>query len=48
MKSGKKAPAIAYSSNLNDEECVVLMHKGIEFFYGVLHEIFVETTKKVS
>ena len=47
ITSGKKAPATAFSTKLSDDECVVLMRKGIEFFYGVLHEIFVETTKKV-
>jgi len=45
--AGRKAPTISYSTNLNDEECVILMREGIEFFYAVLHEIFVETTKKV-
>jgi len=47
VTSGKKAPATAFSTKLSDDECIVLMRKGIEFFYGVLHEIFVETTKKV-
>jgi len=47
VTSGKKAPATAFSTKLTDDECIMLMRKGIEFFYGVLHEIFVETTKKV-
>ena len=48
IKSGKKAPATAYSTNLSDDEAIIFMHKGIEYFYGVLHEIFLETTKKVT
>ena len=47
INSGKKAPATAFSTHLSDEDCIILMRKGIEYFYGVLHEIFVETTKKV-
>jgi len=45
--AGKKAPATAFSTKLSDEECVILMHKGIEMFYGILQEIFVETTRKI-
>lgn len=48
LNAGRKAGVTAFSTKLEDEEATVLMHKGIEFFYGILHEIFVETTKKVS
>lgn len=48
VKAGRKAPAIAYSTGLEDDHCILVMRQGIEFFYGVLHEIFVETTKKVT
>jgi len=47
IKCGKKAPAIAFSTNLKDDEAIVLMHRGIEYFYTSLQDIFVETTKKV-
>jgi hypothetical protein len=48
INAGKKANLNAYSTHLNDDQCVIFMRQGIEFFYSVLHEIFVETTKKVS
>jgi len=47
IKAGKKAPITAYSTNLDDNQSIVFMRQGIEYFYGVMHEIFVETTKKV-
>ena len=47
INAGKKAPAIAYSTRLSNDDSIILMRKGIEYFYGVLHEIFVETTKKI-
>ena len=46
--AGKKAPAVAFSTNLTEEQCIIVMRQGIEMFYGILQEIFVETTKKVS
>lgn len=48
INAGQKAERSAYSTGLTEDECIILMREGIEFFYGVLHEIFVETTKKVS
>lgn len=47
IKAGNKAPAIAYSTNLTDDQPIILMRKGIEYFYSVIHDIFIETTKKV-
>lgn len=48
INSGVKSPVTSYSTKLENEQCLILMRKGIEYFYGVLHEIFVETTKKVN
>lgn len=48
INAGEQADVRSYSTHLNDEQAIILMRNGIEFFYGVLHEIFVETTKKVS
>ncbi len=48
INAGRKAHPSSYSTGLTEDEGIVLMREGIEFFYGILHEIFVETTKKVS
>lgn len=47
IKAGKKAPSIAFSTNLTDEESIIFMRSGIEYFYGIMHELFIETTKKL-
>ena len=44
---GKQAPATAYSTGLTDDECIIFMHKCIESFYGIAHEIFLATTKRI-
>jgi hypothetical protein len=47
IKSGKRAPATAFSTNLSDEEAIIFMHKGIEYFYGLLQDIFIDTARVV-
>jgi len=47
ITAGKKAPNTAFSSNLEGDEPLIVMHKGIELFYGMLQEIFVETSKRL-
>jgi len=48
ISAGEHALTTSYSTKLSDDQCIILMRKSIEFFYGVLHEIFVETSKKVN
>ena len=43
--AGKKAPATAFSTNLDTDQVVTLSRIGIEIFYNTMHEIFVGTTK---
>jgi len=45
---GKRAPAFAFSTNLNDEQCNQFMMDGINCFYSMIHDIFVATTKIVK
>ena len=46
ITSGNKAGVMAFSTNLSDEDVLILMRIVIEYFYSITHEIFVETTKK--
>lgn len=48
IKAGQKAPITTSSTNLTDDQAIILMRNGIEYFYTSMQEIFVETTKKVS
>ena len=46
--AGKKAPAFAYSTNLNDEQINSFMRDVIDMFYGTTDDIFIATTKIIS
>jgi len=43
--AGKKAPAFAYSTNLNTEQCEQFMREVVNCFYGMSHDVFLATTK---
>jgi len=46
--AGKKAPAFAYSTNLNDTDTENFMKEVIETFYKMNEDIFIATTKVIS
>lgn len=48
IHAGDKAPDIAYSTELNDQQCDAFMQKVIECFQDVNHELFVATCKILS
>jgi len=48
ITAGKKAPAFAYSTNLNDAEAEAFMKDVIELFYKMNEDIFIATTKVIS
>jgi hypothetical protein len=48
ITAGKKAPAFAYSTNLNDNEAESFMKDVIELFYKMNEDIFIATTKVIS
>jgi len=45
--AGKRAPAHAFSTNLNDSQCTGLMNDVIEMFYALNDDMFVATTKVI-
>jgi hypothetical protein len=48
ITAGKKAPAFAYSTNLNDSEAEMFMKDVIGTFYKMNEDIFLATTKVIS
>jgi hypothetical protein len=45
VSAGKKAPAHAFSTNLNDEDVGSFMKTAIDCFYSMCDDIFIATTK---
>jgi hypothetical protein len=43
--AGKKAPAFAFSSEMNDIQTATFMQRVIETFYQMADDIFIATTK---
>ena len=43
--AGRKAPAFAFSTNLNDVDCDKFMKNVIDIFYHMNDDIFIATTK---
>jgi len=48
IKAGRRAPAHAYSTNLNDQQAEQFMREVIDMFYGLNDDIFIATTKIIS
>lgn len=48
IKAGRRAPAHAYSTNLDDTLVEVFMREVIDMFYGLNDDIFIATTKIIS
>ena len=48
VKAGKKAPAFAYSTDLDDSQCEGFMRDVIDLFYALNDDIFIATTKIIS
>jgi len=48
ITAGKKAPAFAYSTNLNDEQATAFMNDIINLFYPMVDDIFIATTKVIG
>lgn len=48
ITAGKKAPAFAYSTNLDDSNAESFMKDVIELFYKMNEDIFIATTKVIS
>jgi hypothetical protein len=48
ITAGKKAPAFAYSTNLDDNNADNFMKDVIELFYKMNEDIFIATTKVIS
>lgn len=46
--AGKKAPAFAFSTNLDDTSCVAFMNDIVELFYTLNDDIFIATSKVIS
>jgi hypothetical protein len=46
--AGKRAPAFAFSTNLNDNACNSFMSDIIELFYTLNDDIFIATSKVIS
>lgn len=47
IKAGRKAPAHAFSTNLNDEDATNFMKEIIDMFYTLNDDIFIATTKVI-
>ena len=45
VKAGIGAPAIAFSTDLSNEQCVAFMNDCINMFYGTMNELFLESVK---
>lgn len=45
VNAGRKAPAFAYSTKLDEEQTEEFMTKVIDTFYGMVDDIFIATTK---
>lgn len=45
--AGKKAPAFAFSTNLNDEQADSFMKEVVELFYRLNDDIFIATSKVI-
>lgn len=48
IKAGRRAPAHAYSTNLDDQQAEQFMRDIIDMFYGLNDDIFIATTKIIS
>ena len=48
IKAGRKAPAHAYSTGLDDQQAESFMRDVIDMFYGLNDDIFIATTKIIS
>ncbi len=48
IKAGRKAPAHAYSTGLDDQQAEGFMRDIIDMFYGLNDDIFIATTKIIS
>jgi hypothetical protein len=48
IKAGRKAPAHAYSTGLDDQQAEQFMRDVIDLFYGLNDDIFIATTKIIS
>jgi hypothetical protein len=48
IKAGKKAPAFAFSTNLDDTQAIGLMQDAIKLFYTLNDDIFIATTKVIT
>lgn len=48
IKAGRRAPAHAYSTNLDDSLVETFMREVIDMFYGLNDDIFIATTKIIS
>jgi hypothetical protein len=48
IAAGKKAPAYAFSTNLNDEQANMFMRETISSFYAMNDDIFIATSKVIS
>lgn len=48
IKAGRRAPAHAYSTNLDDTLVETFMREVIDMFYGLNDDIFIATTKIIS
>ena len=47
ITAGKKAPAFAFSTNLDDEQAVNFMQDVIDVFYEISDDMFIATTKVI-
>jgi len=48
VTAGKRAPAFAYSTNLNNDQAVSFMKDVVNFFYQTNDDIFIASTKIIS
>lgn len=48
IKAGRRAPAHAYSTNIDDSLVDAFMREVIDMFYGLNDDIFIATTKIIS
>lgn len=48
IKAGRRAPAHAYSTNIDDSQVEAFMRDIIDMFYGLNDDIFIATTKIIS
>jgi len=48
INAGKKAPAFAYSTQLNDEQATLIMQEVINLFYVLNDDIFIATSKVIA